>query len=62
MGEGMPPLKLPYNASENPYMAAQQFLYKHELDQVHMGHLRRMVPLVQAHCQASLIISKRAVL
>jgi phospholipase A-2-activating protein len=34
IGEGMPPLKLPYNVSENPYTAAQQFLYKHELDQV----------------------------
>ncbi|TPX30514.1 hypothetical protein SmJEL517_g05939 [Synchytrium microbalum] len=31
IGEGMPPLKLPYNASENPYFAAQQFLETNEL-------------------------------
>ncbi|CAL1530460.1 unnamed protein product [Lymnaea stagnalis] len=31
--EGAPPLKLPYNISEDPWMAAQQFLYKHELSQ-----------------------------
>ncbi|EIW66002.1 hypothetical protein TREMEDRAFT_41188 [Tremella mesenterica DSM 1558] len=31
VSEGMPPLKLPYNASENPWMAAQRFLGKHEL-------------------------------
>lgn len=29
--EGAPPLKLPYNASENPYVAAQRFLEKNEL-------------------------------
>ncbi|KAK9235265.1 WD40-repeat-containing domain protein [Lipomyces kononenkoae] len=29
--EGAPPLKLPYNATENPYMAAQRFLEKNEL-------------------------------
>lgn len=29
--EGSPPLKLPYNANENPYLAAQRFLEKNEL-------------------------------
>ncbi|KAK9482765.1 WD40-repeat-containing domain protein [Lipomyces starkeyi] len=29
--EGAPPLKLPYNATENPYTAAQRFLEKNEL-------------------------------
>lgn len=31
VSEGMPPLKLPYNVSENPWMAAQKFLEKNEL-------------------------------
>ncbi|WWC62195.1 uncharacterized protein I303_104790 [Kwoniella dejecticola CBS 10117] len=31
VSEGMPPLKLPYNVSENPWIAAQKFLNKYEL-------------------------------
>jgi phospholipase A-2-activating protein len=30
--EGVPPLKLPYNASDNPYQAAQDFIEKNDLD------------------------------
>ncbi|KAJ3022552.1 hypothetical protein HKX48_005870 [Thoreauomyces humboldtii] len=33
IGDGVPPLKLPYNASENPYQAAQDFIWKNELPQ-----------------------------
>lgn len=29
--EGLPPLKLPYNVSENPYVAAERFLNRYEL-------------------------------
>lgn len=29
--DGVPPLKLPFNANESPYAAAQRFLLKHEL-------------------------------
>ncbi|KAF0312844.1 Phospholipase A-2-activating protein [Amphibalanus amphitrite] len=31
--EGAPPLKLPYNTSEDPWQAAQRFIHKHELSQ-----------------------------
>ncbi|WVR06773.1 hypothetical protein IAU60_003808 [Kwoniella sp. DSM 27419] len=31
VSEGMPPLKLPYNVAENPWIAAQKFLNKNEL-------------------------------
>ncbi|KAK9465476.1 WD40-repeat-containing domain protein [Lipomyces arxii] len=31
IAEGVPPLKLPYNATENPYNAARRFLEKNEL-------------------------------
>ncbi|WWC69902.1 uncharacterized protein I206_103845 [Kwoniella pini CBS 10737] len=31
VSEGMPPLKLPYNVSENPWIAAQKFLDRNEL-------------------------------
>ncbi|KAJ2002273.1 WD repeat protein Lub1 [Coemansia thaxteri] len=34
--EGMPPLKLPYNAAENPYAAAQKFL---ELNGISLDHI-----------------------
>ncbi|TPX41099.1 hypothetical protein SeMB42_g04279 [Synchytrium endobioticum] len=33
IGDGRPPLKLPYNASENPYWAAQEFIEKNDLSQ-----------------------------
>ncbi|KAK8864675.1 hypothetical protein IAR55_001927 [Kwoniella newhampshirensis] len=35
VSEGMPPLKLPYNVAENPWIAAQRFLNKHELPQTY---------------------------
>lgn len=31
IADGVPPLKLPYNATENPYAAAQRFLEKNDL-------------------------------
>ncbi|KAJ1823007.1 WD repeat protein Lub1 [Coemansia sp. RSA 2599] len=34
--EGMPPLKLPYNVTENPYSAAQRFLEKNQLSLEHL--------------------------
>ncbi|KAJ2792938.1 hypothetical protein H4R21_006093, partial [Coemansia helicoidea] len=34
--EGAPPLKLPFNATENPYSAAQAFLQRHELSLDHI--------------------------
>ncbi|KAK0062786.1 phospholipase A-2-activating protein [Biomphalaria pfeifferi] len=33
INKGAPPLKLPYNISEDPWMAAQKFLHQHELSQ-----------------------------
>jgi phospholipase A-2-activating protein len=34
--DGMPPLKLPFNKNEDPWMAAQKFIHKHELPQVYL--------------------------
>jgi phospholipase A-2-activating protein len=42
--EGAPPLKLPYNVSENPYAAAQKFLEKNELD---MGFVDQVVKFIE---------------
>ena len=42
--EGAPPLKLPYNVSQNPYEAAQRFLQKHDLD---MGYIDQVVKFIE---------------
>ena len=42
--EGAPPLKLPYNVSQNPYEAAQNFLEKHGLD---MGYIDQVVKFIE---------------
>lgn len=42
--DGAPPLKLPYNASENPYVAAQRFLEKNELP---LGYLDQVVKFIE---------------
>ncbi|KAI8920303.1 WD40-repeat-containing domain protein [Powellomyces hirtus] len=39
MGDGVPPLQLPYNASENPYKAAQDFIWRNELPQAYLEQI-----------------------
>ncbi|KAJ2849937.1 WD repeat protein Lub1 [Coemansia brasiliensis] len=41
--EGAPPLKLPFNASENPYTAAQRFLERHELSMEHLDTVANFI-------------------
>ncbi|KAK7207585.1 WD40-repeat-containing domain protein [Myxozyma melibiosi] len=41
--EGSPPLKLPYNANENPYTAAQRFLEKNELPQEYLDETAKFI-------------------
>lgn len=36
IGDGIPALKLPFNVTENPYQAAQDFIWKHELPQSYL--------------------------
>ncbi|KAI8050860.1 WD40-repeat-containing domain protein [Syncephalis plumigaleata] len=43
IGEGVPPLKLPYNTTENPYMAAQTFINKHELPQSYLDEVAQFI-------------------
>ncbi|KAI8834302.1 WD-40 repeat-containing protein [Chytridium lagenaria] len=42
IGEG-PSLKLPFNASDNPYAAAQQFIYDHELPQDYLDKIAQFI-------------------
>ncbi|EJF66161.1 phospholipase A-2-activating protein [Dichomitus squalens LYAD-421 SS1] len=42
--EGAPPLKLPYNASENPYTAAQRFLQNNDLP---LSYLDQVVQFIE---------------
>jgi phospholipase A-2-activating protein len=37
--DGAPPLKLPYNVGENPYMVAQQFIHRNELPQDYLDQI-----------------------
>ncbi|PWN38063.1 PFU-domain-containing protein, partial [Meira miltonrushii] len=46
--DGVPPLKLPYNASENPYVAAQRFLEKNELP---FGYLDQVVKFIETNTE-----------
>lgn len=43
ISEGAPPLKLPFNASENPYQAAQDFIHKHELPQDYLEQIAQFI-------------------
>ncbi|RPD66480.1 phospholipase A-2-activating protein [Lentinus tigrinus ALCF2SS1-7] len=41
--EGVPPLKLPYNANENPYNAAQRFLQNNDLPLSYLDEVVRFI-------------------
>ncbi|GJJ12306.1 hypothetical protein Clacol_006547 [Clathrus columnatus] len=41
--EGLPPLKLPYNASENPYVAAQHFLERNDLPNAYLDEVVKFI-------------------
>ncbi|PCH37882.1 phospholipase A-2-activating protein [Wolfiporia cocos MD-104 SS10] len=41
--EGAPPLKLPYNANENPYSAAQRFLQSHDLPLTYLDEVAKFI-------------------
>ncbi|KAH7073421.1 PLAA family ubiquitin binding-domain-containing protein, partial [Auriculariales sp. MPI-PUGE-AT-0066] len=41
--EGVPPLKLPYNVSENPYLAAQRFLQNNDLPLTYLDEVVRFI-------------------
>ncbi|KAG0234808.1 hypothetical protein BGW41_000987 [Actinomortierella wolfii] len=43
VGEGVPALKLPFNVTENPYTAAQNFLDKHMLPQVYLHQIAEFI-------------------
>ncbi|KAI0780583.1 phospholipase A-2-activating protein [Trametes elegans] len=50
--EGVPPLKLPYNASENPYAAAQRFLQNNDLP---MSYLDQVVHFIEKNTAGATI-------
>ncbi|KAI9106077.1 WD40-repeat-containing domain protein [Phlyctochytrium arcticum] len=39
IGDGVPPLKLPYNVSDNPFKAAQDFIWANELPQDYLEQI-----------------------
>lgn len=49
IADGVPPLKLPYNASENPYVVAQRFLEKNELP---LTYLDQVVSFIEKNTGA----------
>ncbi|XP_063701799.1 phospholipase A-2-activating protein [Culicoides brevitarsis] len=41
--EGAPPIKLPYNLGEDPWVVAQKFIHKHELPQVYLDQVANFI-------------------
>ncbi|KAJ2927584.1 hypothetical protein H1R20_g9510, partial [Candolleomyces eurysporus] len=41
--DGVPPLKLPYNVTENPYAAAQRFLQNNELEMTYIDQVVKFI-------------------
>lgn len=41
--DGVPPLKLPFNAGDDPWMAAQQFIYKYNLSQLYLDQIANFI-------------------
>jgi phospholipase A-2-activating protein len=41
--DGKPPLKLPFNVSEDPWLAAQKFIHKNDLPQVYLEQVANFV-------------------
>ncbi|KAJ3163096.1 hypothetical protein HDU86_002265, partial [Geranomyces michiganensis] len=43
IGDGVPPLQLPYNATQNPYQAAQDFIWRNELPQDYLETIANFI-------------------
>ena len=41
--EGMPPLKLPFNITDDPWFAAQEFIHRHELSQMFLDQIANFI-------------------
>ncbi|XP_032511114.2 phospholipase A-2-activating protein [Danaus plexippus] len=41
--DGAPPIKLPFNKTEDPWVAAQAFIHKHELPQVYLEQVANFI-------------------
>ena len=41
--EGKPPLKLPYNVTEDPWQAAQAFLHRYDLSQLFLDQVANFI-------------------
>lgn len=41
--EGAPPIKLPYNRGEDPWLIAQKFIHSHELPQVYLDEVANFI-------------------
>lgn len=41
--EGSPPIKLPYNLGEDPWIVAQKFIHQHELPQVYLEEVANFI-------------------
>ena len=41
--DGVPPLKLPYNVSEDPWFAAQKFIHNNDLPQAYLEQIANFI-------------------
>lgn len=43
LGDNIPPVKLPFNKTEDPWMVAQSFIYKHNLPQDYLDQIAKFI-------------------
>lgn len=43
ISDSQPPIKLPYNCGDDPWMAAQKFIHKHELPQAYLEQVANFI-------------------
>ena len=53
IGDGVPPLKLPYNNNDEPYLAAQAFIHQHELPQEYLDEIAGFIVKNSRHVPKS---------
>ena len=49
IGDGIPPLKLPYNNNQDPYHVAQDFIHQHELPQAYLDEIAGFIVKNSTH-------------
>lgn len=55
--DGVPPLKLPYNISEDPWFAAQKFIHENDLPQAYLEQIANFIVTNAKKTQQTMVAS-----